>query len=214
MICFLISGRSVSLAACLLPIGASIANWCFSSVVWTQNDLPKDLTSCNRFILILCYLNDPPENGFLKEWRGSRMDSRSCCLPSQAEQQALITCIYGKSKWGPPCSAHSRSTWSWNTLRQRVAKVIWLVSRKVLCKADGCNLWLCRSVKASVDPDKSRRLDGQRWRAGKIRVPDCLADSAAWEHQIRQGKELKARGSNKAVQQLISPPPSPFHLPF
>lgn len=133
---------------------------------------------------------------WLHNREGSRMDAWSWRLP----RQALITHVYGKAKRRPACSSHSHSTWACNMLRQRGAKVIWLVCPKLLCKADGRNLWLCRSVKASVDPDKSWRLDGQRW---KIRVPDCLADSTAWEHQIRQGKESKVRGSSKATQQLI-----------
>lgn len=180
---------------------------------------PAFLSRANKWrlnfgLIIICFWERVRSDSLLPQWSSwkwllKRVKRQPHGHPSQAEQPALITCIYGKSKWGPACSSHSHSTWSWNVLRQRVAKVIWLVSPKLLCKADGCNLWLCRSVKASVDPDKSRRLDGQRWRAGKIRVPDCLADSAAWEHQIRQGKELKACGSNKAVQQLIFPSPRP-----
>lgn len=102
-------------------------------------------------ILILCNLSDPPENGSMKERRRSRMAARSWCLPSQAELQSLITCIYGKSKWGPACSSNSYSTWSWNMLRQWVAKVIWLVSPKLLCEADGRNLWLsfCQGLRWS-----------------------------------------------------------------
>lgn len=133
--------------------------------------------NCKPSWLHVIILTQPSSWKTCDKWVQRLRGETVCMHGVTAEQPAsFIACIYGKCRSAPLpplCNSNSKNPRTRNVLRQRRAMVIRLVLSKLSYKADGHNLWLRHSVKASVDPDKSWQLDGQRWRAGKIWGPGC-----------------------------------------
>lgn len=138
--------------------------------------LPHTCLNCKPSWLNIIILTQPSSWKACNKWV-QRVRGETVCMEWQLNNQWALSHVYMESAGlylcPPRCSSNSKNPWTRNMLSQRAAMIIRLVLSKLSYKADGHNLWLCHSVKASVDPDKSWQLDGQRWRAGKIWVPEC-----------------------------------------